>query len=406
MTTPKAPPAGRKKRHGGPPAGRKKRLGEAPGKPSSWPPSMPPNEPPIDLRSDTVTRPDAEMRRAMAAAEVGDDAYGEDPTVTALEEEAAAALGHEAALFVPSGTMGNQIALHLHGTPGQEVVCDARSHMVVLEMGAMSALSGLLPKTLDSPRGLLDPVAVEAAISPGGYRARTCLLAVENSHNLAGGSVYDRPHLAALLAVAGRHGLPAHLDGARIFNAAVALGTSAAALAAGFSSTMFCLSKGLGAPVGSLLCGTRDLVREGRRVRKMFGGGMRQAGVLAAAGLVALRRGPAHLAEDHAHARLLAAAAAELPGVEIDPAEVRTNIVVFRVTPRLFGGTAPPDGLAAAVLARLRAAGVLVTQVSHDQVRMVTHRDAGRRNIEQAIRRLRRVFEDASSRPRGRRGAS
>ncbi|HVR07957.1 MAG TPA: GntG family PLP-dependent aldolase, partial [Thermoanaerobaculia bacterium] len=231
---------------------------------------------PIDLRSDTVTRPDEEMRRAMAAAEVGDDVYGEDPTVAALEAEAAAAIGHEAALFVPTGTMGNQIALHLHGSRGQEVICDARSHMVVLEMGAMSALSGLVPRTLDSPQGLLDPQAVAAAVSSGaggadgaGYHSRTCLVAVENSHNLAGGSVYDRAHLEALLAVAGRHGLPAHLDGARIFNAAVALGASAAGLAAGFSSTMFCLSKGLGAPVGSLLCGSRDFVREGRRVRKM-----------------------------------------------------------------------------------------------------------------------------------------
>jgi threonine aldolase len=344
---------------------------------------------PIDLRSDTVTRPDAEMRRAMANAEVGDDVYGEDPTVAALEEEAAAAVGHAAALFVPSGTMGNQIALHLHGAPGQEVICDSRSHMVVLEMGAMSALSGLVPKTLDSPLGLLDPAAVEAAVSPSaGYRSRTCLLAVENSHNLAGGSVYDRAHLAALLAVARRHGLPAHLDGARIFNAAVALGTSAAALADGFSSTMFCLSKGLGAPVGSLLCGSRDFVREGRRVRKMFGGGMRQAGVLAAAGLVALRQGPARLAADHANARLLAAAVAELPGAEIAPAAVRTNIVVFRVTPRLLGGQEPSE-LAAVVLTRLRAAGVLATQVSSDQVRMVTHRDAGRDRIDLAIDRMR-----------------
>jgi threonine aldolase len=353
---------------------------------------------PIDLRSDTVTRPDAEMRRAMANAEVGDDVYGEDPTVAALEAEAAAAVGHAAALFVPSGTMGNQIALRLHGAPGQEVICDSRSHMMVLEMGAMSALSGLVPKTLDSPQGLLDPAAVEAAVVPrAGFRSGTCLVAVENSHNLAGGTIYDRAHLEALLAVAGRHGLPAHLDGARIFNAAVALDTSAAALAAGFSSTMFCLSKGLGAPVGSLLCGSRELVTEGRRVRKMFGGGMRQAGVLAAAGLVALRQGPARLAADHANAGLLAAAVAELPGAEIDPAAVRTNIVVFRVTPRLLGGrpaeeAGPAGGLAAAVLVRLRAAGVLATQVSDDQVRMVTHRDAGREQIEQAIERMRQAL--------------
>jgi threonine aldolase len=297
--------------------------------------------------------------------------------VAALEAAAAAVVGHEAALFVPSGTMGNQIALHLHAGPGCEVICDSRSHVVNLELGAMAALSGLLPRTLESPGGLLDPAAVEAAIAPDvSYRARTGLVVVENSHNLA----------------AGRHRLPVHLDGARIFNAAVALGTSAAVLAAGFSSVMFCLSKGLGAPVGSLLCGRRDFVHEARRVRKMFGGGMRQAGVLAAAGLVALRRGPSHLAEDHANAALLAAALAALPGVEIDPAAVRTNIVVCRVTPRLFGGAVPPEGLAAAVLARLRAAGVLASQVSDDRVRMVTHRDAGRALIEQAIARLRQAL--------------
>ena len=349
---------------------------------------------PIDLRSDTVTKPDAEMRRAMATAEVGDDVYGEDPTVAALEAAAAAAVGHEAALFVPSGTMGNQIALHLHAGPGSEVICDSRSHIVNLELGAMAALSGLLPRTLETPHGQLDPAAVEAAIAPDvSSRARTGLLVVENSHNLAGGSVYDRPHLEALLAVAGRHRLPVHLDGARIFNAAVAVDTSAATLAAGFGSVMFCLSKGLGAPVGSLLCGSRDFVRQARRVRKMFGGGMRQAGVLAAAGLVALREGPSRLAEDHANAALLATALAALPGIEIDPASVRTNIVVCRVTPRLFGGAAPPEGLAAAVLARLRAAGVLAGPgVSHDQVRMVTHRDAGRARVEQAITRLRQAL--------------
>ncbi len=352
---------------------------------------------PIDLRSDTVTRPDAEMRRAMAEAEVGDDVYGEDPTVARLEEEAAAAVGQEAAVFVPSGTMGNQIAIHLHGSPGSEVICDSRSHTVQLEMGGMSALSGRFPRVLDSPLGLLDPAAVEAAVAPPmGYQSRTGLLMVENTHNLAGGSVYERPHLEALLAVARRHRLPAHLDGARIFNAAVATGASAAQVAAGFDSVMFCLSKGLGAPVGSLLCGRRDFVAEARRVRKLFGGGMRQVGVLAAAGLVALRRGPARLAEDHANAALLAAAVAELPGFEIDRAAVRTNIVVFRLTPQLFGGTAPPEGLAGAFLARLRATGVLASRVSHDQARMVTHRDAGRAQIEEAVKRLRRLFGAAA----------
>jgi threonine aldolase len=347
---------------------------------------------PIDLRSDTVTRPDDEMRRAMAAAEVGDDVFGEDPTVNRLQEEAADLLGCEAALFVPSGTMGNQIALHLHARPGSEVICDVRSHVFHFEMGAMSALSGLMPRTIASPRGQLDPVAVEALIAPpGSLRARTGLITAENSHNLAGGTLYTRAQLEALLAVARRHGLPIHLDGARIFNAATALRTTAATLAAGFDSVQFCLSKGLGAPVGSLLCGGRDFISEARGVRKMFGGGMRQAGVIAAAGLVALRKGPGRLAEDHANAALLARAVAELPGIVLDAADVVTNILVFRLTPELFGGSAPPEGLTTAFLARLKEQGVLASPVSQDQARMVTHRDVGRADVERAIESVRRV---------------
>jgi threonine aldolase len=338
----------------------------------------------IDLRSDTVTRPDDEMRRAMAEAEVGDDVYGEDPTVRRLEEEAAAAVGMEAALFVPSGTMGNSIALHLHGRPGGEVICDALCHIVNHEVGAMAAVSGLLPRVLASPRGLLDPAAVEAAIAPDvDYNSRTVLIEVENSHNLAGGTVYDRPRLDAILEVGRRHRLPVHLDGARIFNAALALGTTAPALAAGFDSVMYCLSKGLGAPVGSLLCGRRDFVAAARRVRKMLGGGMRQAGVLAAAGLVALRQGPARLPADHENAGRLARALAEVPGIELDLATVRTNIVIFRLGPELC------DGSSTTFLARLQEAGVLGGRVSRDQVRLVTHRDVNRGQVDQAIERIR-----------------
>jgi threonine aldolase len=345
----------------------------------------------IDLRSDTLTRPDAEMRRAMAEAEVGDDAAGEDPTVRRLEEEGATALGQEAALFVPSGTMGNQIALHLLARPGSEVICEARSHVVHLEMGAMAVISGLLPRVIASPTGRLDADAVEAMIAPAS-RARTGLIIIENTHNLAGGTVYDRTQEEAILAVAKRHRLPVHLDGARIFNAATALGTPAAVLAEGFDSIQFCLSKGLGAPVGSLLCGPAGFIAEARRVRKMLGGAMRQAGVIAAAGLVALRKGPGRLAEDHAHARLLAEAVAELPGVELDPAAVVTNILVFRLTPELFGGVAPAEGLTAAFLARLKEHGVLASPISRDEARMVTHRDAPRERIDEAIARLRRAF--------------
>ncbi|HXO20753.1 MAG TPA: GntG family PLP-dependent aldolase [Thermoanaerobaculia bacterium] len=346
----------------------------------------------IDLRSDTVTRPDAEMRRAMAEAEVGDDVFGEDPTVLTLQEEAAAAMGTAAALFVPSGTMGNQIALHLLARPGSEVICEARSHIVHFEMGAMAALSGLLPRVIAADDGLLDPAAVEAlVVPPVSYRARTGLIAVENSHNFAGGTVYERGHLEAVLAVARRHRLPVHFDGARVWNAAAALGTTPAALTAGFESVQFCLSKGLGAPVGSLLCGGGDFIAEARRVRKMFGGGMRQVGVIAAAGLVALRQGPARLPEDQANAALLARAVAELPGIVLDPAKVRTNILIFRLTPELFGGATPPEGLTAAFLARLKEHGVLASPVSRDLARMVTHRDAPRPRILEAIERLRRM---------------
>jgi threonine aldolase len=338
----------------------------------------------IDLRSDTVTRPDDEMRRAMAEAEVGDDVFGEDPTVLRLEEEAAAAVGMEAALFVPSGTMGNQIALHLHGRPGGEVICDSLSHIVNYEMGAMAALSGLLPRTLPSIQGLLDPAAVEAAIAPDvSYRARTVLIAVENSHNMAGGTLYERPRLEAILDVARHHRLPVHFDGARVFNAALALGTTVPALSAGFDSLMFCLSKGLGAPVGSLICGGRAFVQEARRVRKMLGGGMRQVGVLAAAGLIALRKGPARLAEDHENAARLARALAEIPGIELDPATVRTNIVIFRLTPEI--------GPAMDFLGRLKEAGVLGVPVSRDQVRLVTHRDVSRERVDEAIGKIRSV---------------
>jgi threonine aldolase len=335
----------------------------------------------IDLRSDTVTRPTPAMREIIARAEVGDDVFGEDPTVRLLEEESAAALGQEAALFVPSGTMGNQIALHLHARQGSEVICEARCHIVHFEM---AALSGLLPRVIPSPTGLLDPAAVEAMIAPEvGYRARTGLITIENTHNFAGGTVYDRPHAEAILAVARRHRLPVHLDGARIWNAATALGLSAAALAAGFDSVQFCLSKGLGAPIGSMVCGSSAFTAEARRVRKMFGGGMRQVGVIAAAGLVALRKGPGRLGEDHAHARLLAEAVAELPGVELDPARVVTNILVFRVT---------ADGLTEAFLARAREHGVLASPVSRDEVRMVTHKDVSRAGIDLAIARLRQAF--------------
>ncbi|HEX2165569.1 MAG TPA: GntG family PLP-dependent aldolase [Thermoanaerobaculia bacterium] len=351
---------------------------------------------PIDLRSDTVTRPDAEMRAAMAAAPVGDDVFGEDPTVRRLEESAAALLGHGAALFMPSGTMGNQVALHLHARgrgAGALVLCEELSHVIHYEMGAMATLSGLLPKPLPGDRGRLDPAAVDAAIGPEvPYLSRPAAIVAENTHNMHGGTVTRPERSAELVAVARRHGLPIHLDGARLFNAAVALGVEPSALAAGYDSVMISLSKGLGCPVGSLLAGGADLVREARRVRKMLGGGMRQVGVLAAAGQVALDRGFAHLADDHANAAYLAAELAALPGVEIDPETVETNIVIFRVEERFAEGEG--DGRAnpaAAFAARATRAGVLCAAVARDRVRLVTHRDAPRPAVEEAARRLRAV---------------
>lgn len=341
-------------------------------------------DPAIDLRSDTVTRPDAEMRRAMAEAEVGDDVFGEDPTARRLDDAAAEAVGHQAALFVPSGMMGNEIALHLHGRSagaGAEVVCETRSHVVTFEMGAMALLSGLQPRLVDGERGRLDPERVERAIAPDlPYLSRTAAIAVENTHNMAGGTVTPPALADELVAVARRHGLPIHLDGARLFNAATALGVPPARLASGFDSVMFTLSKGLGAPVGSMLCGPADWIREARRVRKAFGGGMRQVGILAAAGLVALEKGPARLAEDHANARRLAEGLAELPGVELDPGDVETNIVIFRVASGASG-----------FVDRAAAAGVLCIAVADDRVRMVTHRDVARGDVESALDRLRRT---------------
>jgi threonine aldolase len=340
----------------------------------------------IDLRSDTVTRPTPSMRQAMAAAEVGDDVYGEDPTINRLEERAAELLDREAALFVPSGTMGNQIAIHLHTSPGSEVVAESGAHVFNFEMGAMAALSGTLARPITAPGGVLEPVAVEAAIQPAaGYRTPTSLIVLENSHNLAGGRVTPPERMAELTEVARRHHLPVHLDGARIHNAAAALGVTAASLARGCDTVMYCLSKGLAAPVGSVLVGDRDAMTEARRIRKMFGGGMRQAGVLAAAGLVALDEMLPLLVDDNRVARRLGEHLAAIPGVRLDAETVETNIVFFGLAPE-----APVD---AAVLAeRLANEGILVHALSHDSVRMVTHYEISEDDVDEAARAVARVL--------------
>ncbi len=342
----------------------------------------------IDLRSDTVTKPTPSMRRAMAEAEVGDDVYGEDPTVNRLQERAAEIFGKEAALFVPTGSMGNQIAVKLHTRPGTEVVIEERGHIYNYEMAAMSAISGALARPVKSGdgTGVLAWEDIEPAIHSNDapyYVAPTGLVALENSHNLAGGSCMTRARTEELCERAHAVSLPVHLDGARIFNAAEALGETVESLARPVDSVMFCLSKGLGAPVGSMLLGTSDFIAEARRWRKLLGGGMRQAGVLAAAGLVALEETPPRLAEDHANARRLAEGAAALPGISVDPEAVQTNIVIFDVT-----GT----GIAAdEICARLRTQHGVLASGFGPSIRMVTHYDVSRADIESALEALRAV---------------
>jgi threonine aldolase len=310
------------------------------------------------------------MRAAMAAAEVGDDVYGEDPTVNLLERRAAEVFGREAALFVPTGTMGNQIAIRLLTQPGQEVIAESRAHILDWEMATTAVFSGCLVRAVEAPRGILTWKHIEPAIyARGAFRAATGLIEIENTANLAGGGSTPLAVLQEIWAGARERKLPTHLDGARIFNAAVALGTDVKALTEGFDTVMFCLSKGLGAPVGSMLTGSRELMDQARLFRKALGGGMRQAGVLAAAGLMALELGPQRLHQDHANARLLAESLARIPGVQIDLDAVETNIVIFK----LAGGRS-----ASALTARLKARGILMSAVGPDTVRLVTHLDVDR----------------------------
>ncbi len=346
----------------------------------------------IDLRSDTVTRPTPAMRAAMAEAEVGDDVYREDPTARRLEELAAERLGFPAALFVPTGSMGNQIAVHLHTRPGSELVIESKGHIFNFEMGAMAVWSGVLPRPIATERGLLEPEQVAAAVSPRVYyRTPTRLLCLENTHNLWSGLPMDAERTRTLAAVAHQQGLAVHLDGARIFNAAAALGTTAAELARGCDTVMFCLSKGLAAPVGSMLCGSKALIEEAVRVRKLFGGGMRQVGVLAAAGVVALTQMVDRLPEDHERARRLAVGLAELPAVALDPASVRTNILVFRLRPERVPGD-PTVPASQRFVAAIKERGVLAGAFGPDQVRMVTHYEISAADVEAALRAAREVL--------------
>jgi threonine aldolase len=336
---------------------------------------------PIDLRSDTVTRPTPEMRRAMAEAEVGDDVYGEDPTVNRLEARAAEVLGMEAAVFVPSGTMGNAIAVRILTQRGDEVLAERRSHVVRYELSGMSVLSGVMPRMVDAPGGHLTPDHVRAAVAPRAYyKSDVSLVVLENTHNLGGGTVQKVDEMKAVVAAARECGFRVHLDGARIWNAAVALGVPPSVLAAGADTVMACFSKGLCAPVGSILASSRERIEEARRARKLLGGGMRQAGVLAAAALVALDSLRPRLADDHANARLLGDALGRGMGVTVLPVE--TNIVVAT----LEGRTAPD------VVAALRSAGVLATAMDARTLRLVTHRDVGREDCARAAAAIERVL--------------
>ena len=341
----------------------------------------------VDLRSDTVTRPTVEMRRAMAEAEVGDDVYGEDPTVNRLEKRAAEIFGKEAALFVPTGCMGNLIAIKVWTHHGDEVICDERSHVNLYELASMSAVAGCMPRIARGADGVLSWKLIEAVIRPKiYYDSQTALICIENTHNMAGGTVHPTASVDEICEYAHEAKLKVHLDGARVFNAAAALGESVRQMTKKVDSVMFCLSKGLGAPVGSVIVGSDAFIEKARIYRKMFGGGMRQAGVIAAAGLIALEKSPARLHVDHENARRLAEGIARSPGLNIDPEKVRSNIVIFDCQ-----GT----GKTAVELCDvLREKGVWALDTAVYSVRFVTHCDVDQAGIERTLAVLAEVLAE------------
>jgi threonine aldolase len=345
----------------------------------------------VDLRSDTVTRPTAGMRRAMAEAEVGDDVYLEDPSVNRLEKRAAQIFGKEAALFVPSGCMGNLICIKGWTYPGAEVICEERSHVNLYELASMSAIAGCMPRVARGEDGIFTWPAIEAVIRPKiYYDSQTALVCIENTHNMAGGTLYPTARVNEICDQAHSRGLKVHLDGARIFNAAAALKEDVAHMTRNVDSVMFCLSKGLGAPVGSMIVGPREFIDRGRIFRKMLGGGMRQAGVLAAAGLIALEESPKRLHIDHENARRLADVIATIPGLEIDAQQVRTNILIFDC--KQTGRTAVE------LCDALHAHNIWALDVAPYSVRFVTHCDVDREGIEKALVVLRDVVAKSQGR--------
>jgi threonine aldolase len=332
----------------------------------------------IDLRSDTVTKPTDAMRKAMARAEVGDDVYGEDPSVNRLQEMAAALLSKRFALFVPSGTMANQLAIRSHTQPGQEVIVESTSHIVRYEQGAAGALAGVQLHWVPGERGLITAEQVEAAIRPSDpHSIPTGLICLENTHNAGGGTIYPLSTIEKIRAVASKHGIPMHLDGARLMNAVAATTIPPASYAQHFETVSMCLSKGLGAPVGSLLLSSnQQIIERARRFRRMYGGAMRQAGILAAAGIYALEHHVARLQDDHTHAKKLARILQQIPSVRIAPQHVETNIVIFEVT----GQRRTP----AEIVAALKQEGVLINAIGGLSYRAVTHLNISAKQIEEA----------------------
>ncbi len=332
----------------------------------------------IDLRSDTVTRPTPEMRRAMMEAEVGDDVYGEDPTVNRLEQRAAEISGKEAALFVPTGTMGNTIGIKLLTEHGQEVICDSRAHILDYELAMVAWFSGCVVRAIPTANGVLRWDDIRPLVKPvSAHAASTGAIAIENTHNMHGGTVYPPAVVREICEGAHERGVRVHMDGARVFNAAAAACVPVREIAAPVDTLMFCLSKALGAPVGSMLAGPAELIAKARLYRKRLGGGMRQVGVLAAAGLIALEETPKRLAEDHCNAKFLAEGLSRIPGVQVDPARVATNITIFDVSGT---GVAPAE-----ISQRLRQRGVLINAINERQMRAVTHYDVDRAACAQAL---------------------
>jgi threonine aldolase len=345
----------------------------------------------IDLRSDTVTKPTPSMRVAMANAEVGDDVIDIDPTVECLQNHCAEILGKEAALFMPSGTMSNQIALRLHCQPGDEFICESNCHLYNYEQAAFAQLSGLASRTVDGDYGILHVDQLRELIRPeNDHMVRTRLVCLENTHNRGAGRIQPYPNVVEICEWAAAHGLRRHLDGARLFNAVVATGVRAAEWAKHFDTVSVCFSKGLGAPVGSALAGPRELIRAARRHRKVLGGGMRQVGILAAGALYGLQNHIDRLAEDHENAQILAQAVRDCTGLQLRPDHVETNMVIFQVNPSV--------GTAAEFVAALRERNVLMLAISPRRIRAVTHLDVDQRDVRRAGDVMRRVAENLQAR--------